>query len=1805
MSRLQPHLLSIKRLMKNINKPLLVLFLLVICSLAGYSQVCTLNVTISSTANTICSGKNVTLTANLSGGTGPFTYIWNTGENTPSIDVNKAGTYTVTVSDKTPGCQPKVASIQITAVASPNPPTVANQVVCPNTSATLTATAPGGTYQWYDADGNFLFTGNPYKTGPITQGTTFYVETTVGSCTSTRSSVVVNVTGRPGIQADPVCYGTAATLIASGADSYAWYSNSSGTGTPLSNDATYITPPLFANTTYYLFTVIKGCASSGIPVVARINAPPAVPVLPAGGYSTCSGSSITLHADASGVAEWFDVPSGGSPLISSPDYTTPVLTSPVRYYVQTRVGDCVSDRIPVPVSVRPIPAAPPSQSPSTCYGTSITLTADPSPTGTYNWYTVATGGSSVGTGNTFQTPALTSNKTYYVEHVTGGCTSDRTPVTVTVSPAPDAPVVPDGPVICNGATASLTATSAQGGSFQWFTTATGGTSIFSGDTFTTPALTATTTYYVQTTVGACISDRSAITVTVLDPIPAPAVQPVPAICAGTSASLTATGSPDDYEWYDQATGGNLLITGNTYVTPELTANTTYYVQSTANGCSSQRTPVTVQVTPLPAAPTVNGTATVCPGDPASLSVPASGATIQWYTDATGGTPVHTGNAYTTDPLFTQTTFYAEAVNGTCVSPRTAFTVSITPVIDPQFRYPSGTICTSGSNVKPTIYNPTGGTFSSAPGLVFVSNTTGEINVAASIPGKYTITFTYGGSCPGKASQSISIVTTPDATFTYNTPICNDVKNPLPVFQPGASAGVFSEPTGNIVFKNPSTGEIDLAKSHAGTYTVTNTIAASSGCAESIATNQITIYNRVIVDAGPDQTAKQGDPVQLAGSFGGGATSVKWTGGAGTFSDPTNKDAIYTPATGEKAAKLTLTSDDPAGPCNAKSSTVTITINPVPAAPTAPGKSVCTGSTTNLVATAPGGTYRWYSDATGGTPLKVGPIFTTPPILNDITYYVATTVGGITSERTAVLVKAIPPPAAPTVGADNTVTVCEGQSAILTASGSTGTYAWYNVPVGGTPISQSNPFTTAPLTINRTYYVETKVNDCISERTKVEVTVTPAPQVISSATGDPICSGTALNYAITADQPGTTFSWDRPAVAGISNPAVTGQTSSSITETLINNDANGAAVDVTYKITPYLNGCPGPLFTYTVKVNATPVVTSAPPGPVCNGTSTNYEVKFNTPVTSFTWGREAVPGISNAAVAGQASPTIKEVLYNTTNEPVEVTYMFNFKTGDCPGVPYPLKVTVNPGAVITNPPPLSSVMCNNTPLGLTLESNIPTATFLWSRPAVTGISNAAVTDQTANPINEALVNTTTNPIQVSYTITPVAFDCPGTPVKYTVTVRPQTLKIEGHSNSPVCEGNDIILQTQPIAGATYLWTGPNNFRSESQSPSVTIPKATAANAGTYNLYLIINQCPGEPYMVPVEVHSIPIVDAGGPQTVCVRVPYIQLDGSVQSATGTGTWTGGTPNGFSKQDDPKARYTPTTAERNAGSITLTLTSTGKDDCAPVSRDVTITFAPSPGADAGPPSIDNVCIQSPMVPLSGQVFSGTTVKWISASGLGRFIPSDNILNPSFQPDPIDIAKGSVKLTLTATQADDCHTPTDDITINFVPPPTVQADAAGDTRYVLKGHTITLNPVVSSENVSYEWTPATGLDNPTAKNPVVTGDQDIIYKLKITDKSNGCVNESQVAVKVSPVINISNTFTPNGDGVNDYWEIKGLVAYENSTVDVYNRYGQPLFHSVGYPKPWDGTYQGKAMPSGTYYYVVNTKMNNVVLSGYVVILR
>lgn len=88
-------------------------------------------------------------------------------------------------------------------------------------------------------------------------------------------------------------------------------------------------------------------------------------------------------------------------------------------------------------------------------------------------------------------------------------------------------------------------------------------------------------------------------------------------------------------------------------------------------------------------------------------------------------------------------------------------------------------------------------------------------------------------------------------------------------------------------------------------------------------------------------------------------------------------------------------------------------------------------------------------------------------------------------------------------------------------------------------------------------------------------------------------------------------------------------------------------------------------------------------------------------------------------------------------------------------------------------------------------------------------------------------------------------------------------------------------------------------------------------------------------------------------------------------------------------------------------------------------------------------------------------------------------------------------------------------------------------------------------------------------------------------------------------PLVTIPNAFTPNGDGTNDVWVIASLAYYPNNTVSIYNRYGQQLYHSAGYAKPWDGTYNGTRVPEAVYYYIIQLDKNQPALSGHVTVIR
>ncbi len=225
----------------------------------------------------------------------------------------------------------------------------------------------------------------------------------------------------------------------------------------------------------------------------------------------------------------------------------------------------------------------------------LTLTASGGSTDNYRWYTEAVGGTPDYYQNdeVFQTGTLTSSFTYYVAITDGVCESTRTPVTATINAASSPPVT-FGSERCDPGTVELTASGAQEGEYRWYTTATGGA--ISGETsstYTTPSLTATTTYYVGITLPDCESPRAEVVATINEPTP-PIVGGKGA-CLNTSVQLTAPTSDGEIRWYSVSTGGSPISVGETYTTPLLSVTTTYYVSEMIGTCESTRTAVTVTV----------------------------------------------------------------------------------------------------------------------------------------------------------------------------------------------------------------------------------------------------------------------------------------------------------------------------------------------------------------------------------------------------------------------------------------------------------------------------------------------------------------------------------------------------------------------------------------------------------------------------------------------------------------------------------------------------------------------------------------------------------------------------------------------------------------------------------------------------------------------------------------------------------------------------------------------------------------------------------------------------------------------------------------------------------------------------------------------------------------------------------------------------------------------------------------------------------------------------------------------------------
>ncbi|WP_316819950.1 putative Ig domain-containing protein [Pedobacter gandavensis] len=553
-------------------------------------------------SNSICAGTTATLTVsnllpnvtyNWYGATGNTILATGNTFTTPILTNNStyyaeavSGTE---VSDRT--------AVSVTVKPAPNLAVLTvNQIISAGQTATLQATADAGnTISWFSnsTGGTALATGGSFTTPQLNTTTTYYIETqnTSGCVSISRVPVTVTVTGLPG---NVNC--NAATGQQTAIDGICLLCGITDAGASTDADpATFtsirLTVGVAATGYQRLIFANPGTATDSIRL--DLGFPVGIADL-----SVLSGATVTVYNGSTIV----NVKPLNSALINLD------LLNPSRLlatFVAGGIYDRVEIRLAALVSslstmniygatvIYPNPTVA-AAGQTTCAGSATTLTATANGGTTLKWYATPNSGTVLATGPTFTTPVLNATTTYYIEVSKGTCANtERIPVIVTVTSAPEAPVLATVLPVCYGSNASLTVNNAVAGlNYNWYTSSTGGTSVFTGPTFTSPALLANTTYYVEAMSPGCVgSSRTAVPITVNPIVNLPQVQAsATTVNAGQTVILNVnpveTGIT--YNWFNAPNATSPIYTGPTYVTAPLLANSTYYVEAKSNltGCVS-------------------------------------------------------------------------------------------------------------------------------------------------------------------------------------------------------------------------------------------------------------------------------------------------------------------------------------------------------------------------------------------------------------------------------------------------------------------------------------------------------------------------------------------------------------------------------------------------------------------------------------------------------------------------------------------------------------------------------------------------------------------------------------------------------------------------------------------------------------------------------------------------------------------------------------------------------------------------------------------------------------------------------------------------------------------------------------------------------------------------------------------------------------------------------------------------------------------------------------------------------------------
>jgi len=1733
---------------------------------------------------------------------------------TPTVD----GTFNYTI-PLTGGCGTVSATgtITVTAANTVSAPSPASSTVCINNALTpsITHTTTGatgiGTPTGLPAGVNAQWAGNTITISgtPTASGTFNYSIPLTGGCGTVNATGTITVitanTVSPASSTPTVCINTAINPTITHTTGGA-----TGIGTPTglpagvtaawaSNTITISGTPTATGTFAYTIPLTGGCGT--VSATGTITVTPNMTVgTPSSTLTVCINTAITpithITTDATGIGTATGLPAGVNAAYAGNTITisgTPTASGTFAYTIPL-TGGCGTVNATGTITVTPdMTVSTASSTPTLCINTVLTpithTTSDATGIGTVTG--LPAGVTAGWAGNTITisgTPTASGTFTYTIP-LTGGCGTVNATGTITITPDMTVGAASASPTLCintvltpithttTGATGIGTATGLPAGV----------TAGWAGNTITisgTPTATGTFAYTIPLT-GGCGTVNATGTITVTTDMTVGTASSSPTVCINTALTPvthtttnatgigTATGLP---------TGVTASFAGNTITisgTPTVDGTFNYTIPLTG-GCGTINATGTITVITANTVSAASSTPTVCintaltpvthtttgaTGIGTATGLPA-GVNAQWAgnTITISGTP-------TVDGTFT----YTIPLTGGCGTVNATGTITVTPDMTVGTASSTPTLCINTA-LTPITHTTTGATGTGpASGLptgviALLTGNTITISGTPTVDGTFNYTIPLTGSCGNvNATGTITVTAANTVSAASSTPtVCiNTALTAITHTTTGATdIGTASGlPTGVTAAFSGNTITISGTPTVNGTFNYT--IPLTGGCGTINATGTITVITSNTVSPASStptvciNTALTPITHITAGATGIGTATGLPTGVTAAFAGNTITISGTPTVDGTFTYTIPLT-----GGCGTIEATGTITVainNTVSAASDSP--TLCISSTlTPITHTTTGAT--GIGTATG-LPAGVNAAFAgntitisgMPTASGTFNYTIPLTGGCGTVNATGTI----------TVTAANTVnaassspTVCintaltpithatTGATGIGTASGLpagvNAAFAGNTITISGTPTASGTFNYTIPLT-----------GGCSTVSATGTITVAANNTVNPASSSPTLC----INTALTPITHATTGATGIGAASGL--PA--GVTAAFAGNTITISGTPTASGTFNYTI-PLAGGCG------TVNATGTITVTAANTVNAASSTQTLCTNTALTPITHATTGATGIgtpTGLPAGVTASFAGNTI------TISGTPTASGTFNYTiplTGGCGAINATGTITVTAGNTI-GAASSAPTLCINTALtpithATTGATGIGTATGL----------PAGVNAQWAgNTIT--ISGTPTASGFFTYTI-PLTGGCGIVSATGTITVT-TNMTVGTASSAPLCANTALTPITHTTTGATGIGTPtglPAGVTAAYASNTITI-SGTPTASGIFNYTIpLAGGCGNVNATGTIVVNQLPtLTETPAVQVVCEDKTVV-LSVKPTSSSANVTW-------YDEQNAIVGTGTEISVNPPYKKSGSSYQSTYyhkvilEDGCeASFSVPVKIDEA----LNGSLKDVETIC-EGNSIRLDASSYEADTYVWTLPNLTQKFGAIQTEYPSQTSTYYVDIQRGA------------CHEETS-ITVEVNGKPVILSiDSVG-----VRDREIRREPGTGTPPFKF------GVDNqPVTDDPVKYNLLFGLHSFYIIDEA-GCRSDAADRLVDAPKLFIPSYFSPNGDGINDTWDIPGMKEiYPNAVVTIYDRFGKQLIQYSGSDPGWDGTYLGRDMPTTDYWYIIDIDEINKQYVGHFTLLR